>query len=115
MLIYSVFQWSSSLMLIVLWCVCWSDAVQQIGEVAHHINEHIKQQDNFTKMLAIHKRLSGPSAPKLIIPGRIFVKDGLLKKVGVLVYSLLTYSFPSNWFHTLYISLNLTLLLKLVV
>ena len=57
------------------------DAVNLVGEVANHINEHIKQQDNFMKMIAIQKSLAGPSAPKLIVPGRVFIKEGTLKKV----------------------------------
>ncbi|KAK2153215.1 hypothetical protein LSH36_304g05049, partial [Paralvinella palmiformis] len=58
-----------------------SEAVSQVAAVANHINDHIKQQDNFMKMLAIQKSLSGPSAPKLLVPGRMFIKEGRLKKL----------------------------------
>ena len=75
-------------------CICWlslcksilclvvlTEAVEQIGSVAAHINEHIKQQDNFTRMLHIQKSLSGAAAPRLLIPGRVFIKEGALRKV----------------------------------
>lgn len=59
-----------------------TEACRQISAVATHINEHIKQQDNFIKMLAIQKSLSGTAAPRLLIPGRMFIKEGALRKVG---------------------------------
>ena len=59
-----------------------AEASGQISAVATHINEHIKQQDNFIKMLAIQKSLSGASVPPLLVPGRMFVKEGALRKVG---------------------------------
>ena len=63
-----------------------TEATRQISEVASHINDHIKQQDNFMKMLAIQKSLSGPTVPKLLVPGRNFIKEGTLKKVGGLAH-----------------------------
>ena len=60
-----------------------TEACRQISEVATHINNHIKQQDNFIKMLAIQKSLSGAAAPRLLTPGRVFVKEGPLRKVQV--------------------------------
>jgi len=54
-----------------------------MSAVANHINEHIKQQDNFMKMLAIQRGLTGPLGPKILIPGRIFIKEGPLRKAGV--------------------------------
>ena len=62
------------------------EAVSQVTAVANHINDHIKQQDNFMKMLAIQKSLCGPSAPKLLVPGRMFIKEGRLKKVNTNLY-----------------------------
>jgi len=62
----------------------FAEAVSQVAAVANHINDHIKQQDNFMKMLAIQKSLSGPSAPKLLVPGRMFIKEGRLKKVNTI-------------------------------
>ncbi|ELU12818.1 hypothetical protein CAPTEDRAFT_186498 [Capitella teleta] len=59
-----------------------SEAVQVIGDVAAHINEHIKQQDNFKRVLQIQKSLSGGAAPRLLAPGRVIIKEGLLKKVS---------------------------------
>ncbi|XP_064601200.1 rho guanine nucleotide exchange factor 39-like [Liolophura sinensis] len=57
------------------------EATKKIKEVAWHINEHIRQHENFQKMLDIQNRLSG-SAPKILAPGRLFVKEGCLKKVS---------------------------------
>ncbi len=57
------------------------EAVRQVAAVANHINEHIKQQDNFMKVLAIQKSLIGPAVPKIITPGRMFIKEGGLRKV----------------------------------
>ena len=59
------------------------EAGKQIGAVASHINEHIRQHENFNKMLAIQKSLAGPGAPRILTPGRIFIKDGPLKKVNL--------------------------------
>ena len=50
--------------------------------MALHINNHIKQQDNSIRMLSIQKSLGGSLAPNLITPGRVFIKDGPLKKVN---------------------------------
>lgn len=58
-----------------------AEAVMQIGQVAAHINEHIKQQDNFKRMLQIQKNISGSAAPRLLTPGRVILKEGCLKKV----------------------------------
>ncbi|CAD5121071.1 DgyrCDS9608 [Dimorphilus gyrociliatus] len=57
-------------------------AVAEMSKVADHINNHIKQQDNAQKMIAIQKSLCGTSVPQLVQPGRIFLKEGDLKKVS---------------------------------
>lgn len=59
----------------------YSEAVKLVSAVANHINEHIKQQDNFMKMLAIQKSISGPAGLQILIPGRVFIKEGMLHKV----------------------------------
>jgi hypothetical protein len=56
------------------------EAAQQTGEIASHINEHMKQHENFQKMLSIQKSFDS-SAPKILAPGREFLKEGVLKKV----------------------------------
>jgi len=61
---------------------CCAEAVRQVSDVAHHINDHIKQQDNFVRMLAIQKSLSCPVGPRILVPGRVFIKEGQLKKVS---------------------------------
>ncbi|XP_013402225.1 rho guanine nucleotide exchange factor 39 [Lingula anatina] len=58
------------------------DAAIMIAGVAAHINEHIKEHDNFQKMLAIQNNLTGNTAPRIVAPGRRFIKDGMLKKVS---------------------------------
>lgn len=58
------------------------EAVKLVSAVANHINEHIKQQDNFMKMLAIQKSISGPAGLQILIPGRVFIKEGMLHKVS---------------------------------
>jgi len=61
------------------WC---AEAVRQVSDVASHINDHIKQQDNFMRMLAIQKSLACPVGPRILVPGRVFIKEGQLKKVS---------------------------------
>ena len=44
----------------------------EINKVAHHINENIRQRENFQKMLSIQKSLTGVGAPKVLAPGESF-------------------------------------------
>ncbi|XP_065191006.1 pleckstrin homology domain-containing family G member 3-like isoform X2 [Sycon ciliatum] len=53
----------------------------QICEVASHINEYIRQHENFEKMLSIQQSLSGAGDYRILMPGRRFVKEGRLMKV----------------------------------
>ena len=65
---------------------CWvwlTEAMKQVSAVARHINDHIKQQDNFMRMLAIQRSLACTAGPRILIPGRVFVKEGQLRKVRV--------------------------------
>ncbi|XP_076450012.1 rho guanine nucleotide exchange factor 39-like [Babylonia areolata] len=57
------------------------EATKQIGDIAQHINEHVRQHENFQKMLSIQKSFDS-SAPKILTPGRFFLKEGALKKVS---------------------------------
>ncbi|RUS81917.1 hypothetical protein EGW08_010303 [Elysia chlorotica] len=57
------------------------EATAVIGAIATHINEHIRQNENFQKMLSIQRSFDN-SAPKLLCPGRTFIKEGPLKKVS---------------------------------
>ena len=57
-----------------------TEAVQKVSDIATHINNHIKQHENFQKMLSIQKCFD-KSAPKILTPGREFIKEGILKKV----------------------------------
>ncbi|XP_050409278.1 rho guanine nucleotide exchange factor 39 [Patella vulgata] len=58
-----------------------SEAAKQMGEIASHINEHVRQHENFQKMLSIQNSFDS-SAPKLMSPGRQFIKEGVLNKVS---------------------------------
>ncbi|ESO07690.1 hypothetical protein HELRODRAFT_191013 [Helobdella robusta] len=58
------------------------NAVVEVQHVASHINEHIRQQDNFMKMLAIQKCFNASNAPRIFVPGRMFIKEGPLRKVS---------------------------------
>lgn len=57
------------------------EATVEINKVAHHINENIRQHENFQKMLSIQKALTGVGAPKILAPGRFYIKEGPLLKV----------------------------------
>ncbi|XP_061174840.1 rho guanine nucleotide exchange factor 39-like [Saccostrea echinata] len=57
------------------------EAVQKVSDIAIHINNHIKQHENFQKMLSIQKCFD-KSAPKILTPGREFIREGILKKVS---------------------------------
>ena len=46
-----------------------SEATVEINKVAHHINENIRQHENFQKMLSIQNSLTGEGAPKILAPG----------------------------------------------
>ena len=47
-----------------------------------HINEHVRQHENFQKMLSIQNSFDS-SAPNILEPGREFIKEGHLKKVTI--------------------------------
>ncbi|KAL3841556.1 hypothetical protein ACJMK2_019680, partial [Sinanodonta woodiana] len=57
------------------------EATRQISEIATHINEHVRQHENFQKMLSIQNSFDS-SAPRILEPGREFVKEGMLKKIS---------------------------------
>ncbi|XP_071955623.1 rho guanine nucleotide exchange factor 39-like [Antedon mediterranea] len=58
------------------------EATQQVNTIAHNINEQLKEHDNFQKMLSIQNCMVGETAPKILAPGRRFIKEGALKKVS---------------------------------
>ena len=62
---------SSLLSLLILYWIL-SAATVEINKVAHHINENVRQRENFQKMLSIQKSLTGVGAPKVLAPGEIF-------------------------------------------
>lgn len=52
----------------------FSEATVEINKVAHHINENIRQRENFQKMLSIQNALTGEGAPKILAPGTVFIR-----------------------------------------
>ena len=56
-------------------------ASTEIAAVADHINEHIRQHENFNKMLSIQNSLTGNCVPGILAPGRKFLQEGRLMKV----------------------------------
>jgi len=57
------------------------DACAEVSNVATHINECLRLHENFNKMLSIQNSLIGDSAPRILAPGRKFLREGLLSKV----------------------------------
>lgn len=53
-----------------------------IVNVATHINECVRQHENFHKMLAIQNSFTGTSPPKLLAPGRFFIREGPVTKIN---------------------------------
>ena len=64
--------------------ICQLAAASHIENVAMHINESIRKQDNFKKMLSIQNSLTGLTAvPSIISPARSFIKGGKMMKVSI--------------------------------
>lgn len=55
-------------------------ALDIISEVANHVNETIRQMDNFKKLMDIKKKLLGDTGDSLITPYRRLLKEGELLK-----------------------------------
>ena len=54
----------------------------EVAQIADYINEHIRSYDNTQRILEIQRRLTGGDKRLNVIePGRLFIKEGLLKKV----------------------------------
>ena len=56
-------------------------ALNQVEMVARHINEQIRDQENMQRMIRIQKSLFH-GKPKIVTPGRRFVREGNLRKVS---------------------------------
>lgn len=56
-------------------------ALQQVTAVADHVNNFIRQQENFRKMVSIQNSFTGNYVPGIVAPGRQFIREGLLMKV----------------------------------
>ncbi|XP_022083812.1 rho guanine nucleotide exchange factor 39-like [Acanthaster planci] len=57
------------------------EAAARMTEVTYGINEYIREHENFQKMLLIQNSLTG-GAPRIIAPGRTFIREGTLMKVS---------------------------------
>ncbi|XP_029952969.1 FYVE, RhoGEF and PH domain-containing protein 6-like isoform X2 [Salarias fasciatus] len=55
-------------------------ALAIVKEVANHANDIMKQGDNFQKLIQVQCRLNGHH--EIVQPGRIFLKEGILKKLA---------------------------------
>ncbi|XP_037622851.1 FYVE, RhoGEF and PH domain-containing protein 6-like [Sebastes umbrosus] len=55
-------------------------ALEIVKEVANHANDIMKQGDNFQKLIQVQCRLNGHH--EIVQPGRIFLKEGSLKKLS---------------------------------
>jgi hypothetical protein len=55
-------------------------ALESIQQVAHYVNEMIREHERVVEMLELQRCLSG-FTEDLIVPGRRFLKKGLLTKV----------------------------------
>lgn len=55
-------------------------ALAIVKEVANHANDIMKQGDNFQKLIQVQCRLNGHH--EIVQPGRIFLKEGVLKKLA---------------------------------
>ena len=88
-------------------------ALQQIGEVAQHIEERLKEHEMTKTMLDLQNSLAG-GQPKILAPGRRLLKRGKLMKVpraggghgqqryfvlfsDILMYCKPKYGLPNNW------------------
>lgn len=56
------------------------DALAIVKEVANHANDIMKQGDNFQKLIQVQCSLNGHH--EIVQPGRIFLKEGVLKKLS---------------------------------
>ncbi|XP_045595613.1 rho guanine nucleotide exchange factor 39 isoform X2 [Procambarus clarkii] len=56
-------------------------AVEEVGEVAEHINRSISKAENLQRMLMIQRAFKR-SQPNIIAPGRHLLKEGILHKVS---------------------------------
>ena len=77
----NLYQYSKSRENLPLSLCLFVAASAQIAAVASHINEHIRQHENFKKMLAIQNSLTGQCVPGILSPGRRFLQEGRLMKV----------------------------------
>lgn len=64
-----------------------TEATVEINKVAHHINENIRQRENFQKMLSIQNSLTGEGAPKILAPGNK-TKNLLLQSVAENIFNI---------------------------
>ena len=60
-------------------CVVYVEALDCIAQVAQHVNESIRQVDNFKKLIEVEKKLIGDTGGGLITPTRVR-KTGLTSK-----------------------------------
>jgi len=57
-------------------------AYEEIANVTAHINECVRQHENFNRMLTIQNSFVGPKVPQILQPGRRFIRQGVLSKLS---------------------------------
>ncbi|XP_003377608.1 putative protein tag-52 [Trichinella spiralis] len=61
--------------------ILFAELVQQIGALAETVDSCIEEFENSAKIIAVQNMLDG-CAPKLVMPGRKLLKEGLLSKMS---------------------------------
>ncbi|KRY59283.1 putative protein tag-52, partial [Trichinella britovi] len=61
--------------------ILFAELVQQIGALAETVDSCIEEFENSAKIIAVQNMLDG-CAPKLVMPGRKLLKEGLLNKMS---------------------------------
>ena len=56
-------------------------ACEDITKIATHINECVRQHENFHKMLAIQNSFVGEAAPKILTPGKVSLLYNVIQHI----------------------------------
>lgn len=58
-------------MFVIYFVIVLTESLQLISKVAAHVNESIRQVDNFKKLIDVQKKLVGDTGDGLISPSRV--------------------------------------------
>jgi len=59
------------IIIIIIIALCVVESLALISDVAAHVNESIRQVDNFKKLIEVQKKLIGDTGGSLISPSRV--------------------------------------------